>query len=83
MLSFKSPGWSRRIQVVYDITVHLPKSSETSPLYVKYFETDLPYFAHFVGALAETVHFDFVSLETINMPIHVEVSIEPYSVRFN
>jgi hypothetical protein len=60
---------------MFDVTVYLPKSSGTSPLHVKNFETDMPLFAHYIGALAETVNFDLLSLKTANVPIHVEVSI--------
>jgi len=67
-----APRWSgRRVGVNFDITVHLPSGSGKSPLKIKNFETNLPLFAHDVGDLADTVHFDALSFESSLMRISV------------
>ncbi|KAF9463996.1 hypothetical protein BDZ94DRAFT_1217155 [Collybia nuda] len=62
-------GW--KFGIHYDITVHLPPAVASSPLQIKHFETDLPLFVHNIGMLADTAHFDQLSLKGSMVQINV------------
>lgn len=65
------------VQLRFDVVVHLPSSSDRSPLRVKSLLTDLPLFAHEVGDLENAVNFGSIHLKTAHMPIVIDVSHIP------
>ncbi|GLB42379.1 hypothetical protein LshimejAT787_1103940 [Lyophyllum shimeji] len=71
-LGIFGPEWSRRNFVRFEITFYLPEGEKGSVLDVKSFETDAPLFAHDIGDLERSVHFDDINLKSANTPIFVK-----------
>jgi hypothetical protein len=61
-----------------DVHVTLPMPSDGSPLLIAGLNTHMPMFAHRIGTLEESVEFRLVDLKTSNMPITVQVRLEPF-----
>ncbi|TBU46636.1 hypothetical protein BD309DRAFT_1078468 [Dichomitus squalens] len=71
-LGIFTPRWSHphnERQLRFFVHVHLPSSDK---LNIKRFFTDLPIFRHHLAELADTVHFEEVSLRSSNSPIDVD-----------
>ncbi|EDR07765.1 uncharacterized protein LACBIDRAFT_298291 [Laccaria bicolor S238N-H82] len=69
---YTGPGVDK--QLYMEITIVLPSDSadESTPLYIKRFETDLPNTLHRLGDLAKTISFGSITLQGTNAAIQVE-----------
>jgi hypothetical protein len=60
------------LKMSWKVLVELPAAPRGSLLWLNTFSTDMPIFGHQLGDLGKTVHFQALSLSTIDTPISVQ-----------
>lgn len=69
--TWEEPNGAHRVS--FDIRVRLPRR-EKGDMILRTFRTDLPMFAHHVGALEDNFYFEQLKLSGEGMPMFIEVS---------